>query len=57
MSFLIEIFHMELLDIFDPFEMNGHTVETLGWSCGGIVWRKWLAISGVGNCHTRHFRG
>ena len=36
------------------FEMNRHIVEILGWSCGGIVWLKWMAIPGVGDCHTRH---
>jgi len=35
---LVEMFQLELLDIFDPFEMNRHTVENFGRSYGGIVW-------------------
>ena len=56
MSFLIQIFLEGICEeLLTLFEMNRHTVEILDWSCDGTVWRKWMAIPGVGDCHTRHF--
>jgi hypothetical protein len=41
MSFLNLVFSEGIfLKNFDPFEVDRHTVEILGWSCGGTVWVK-----------------
>ena len=41
MSFLIRKFLEEIYEeLLTLFGMNRHTMEILGWSCGGTVWVK-----------------
>ena len=53
--FWYEYFQREIFKNLTLFGVNRHAVEILGWSCGGIVWRKWMTTPGIGDCHTRHF--